>query len=58
MVYDAVDVAYDAVNFRSGNYLNQCWLLICEALWHSAENKISVTAQDINLYGEFENHIS
>ena len=35
------------------HYLNQCWLIICEVMWHSHESKFS--AQATNLWKEFEN---
>ena len=28
-----------------GHYLNQCWLLINDVLWHSPEGKVTVSAQ-------------
>ena len=31
------------------HYLNQCWLIICEALWHSLERNFIWKAQDIHL---------
>ena len=38
------------------HYLNQCWLNICVALWHSAENDFTRNAQDIYPWYQFENY--
>ena len=38
----------------SGHYLNQCWLIIGEVLWHSLEDNLS--NQDISPWYEFENY--
>ena len=37
------------------HYLNQCWLNIYVALWHSAENVFTRNAQDIYPWYQFEN---
>ena len=36
-------------------YLNQCWLHICEILWHSHVSNFTVSAQATILYDDFEN---
>ena len=36
------------------HYLNQCWLLISEVLWHSHESNFTVSTQTTLLYYEFE----
>ena len=38
------------------HYLNQCWLLISQILWHSPESNFTLTAHATILYNEFENH--
>ena len=38
------------------HYLNQCWYLFCEVLWHSHESSFNVSAQTTILWNEFENH--
>ena len=38
------------------HYLNQCWLLICEVLWHSSGSNYTASTQAITLYTEFQNH--
>ena len=38
------------------HYLNQCWPLINEILWHSSESNCTASAQVINLYHKFKNH--
>ena len=38
------------------HYLNQCWLNISVALWHSAENDFTRNAQDIYPWYQFENY--
>ena len=38
------------------HYLNQCWLLISEVLWHSSESNFTASAQATVLYNEFENY--
>ena len=38
------------------HYLNQCWLLICEVLWHSCESNFTVSTQTTFLYDEFEKY--
>ena len=38
------------------HYLNQCWLIINEILWHSPEDDFSITSQDIYPWYECENH--
>ena len=37
-------------------YLNQCWLLICEVLWHSPESDFILSASIATLYDDFENY--
>ena len=37
------------------HYLNQCWLLIGEDLWHSPKSNYTVSAQVTILYKAFEN---
>ena len=39
-----------------GHYLNQCWLIISEVLWHLPEGNSTTYTHDINLQDEFENH--
>ena len=36
-------------------YLNQCWFLISEILWHSPGSNFTLNAQAVILYNEFEN---
>ena len=38
------------------HYLNQCWLNIRVALWHSVENDFTRNAQDIYPWYQFENY--
>ena len=38
------------------HYLNQCWIVIKGALWHSPKRNFRVIAKEINLEIEFENH--
>ena len=38
------------------HYLNRCWLLISEVLWHSSESDFTVSATAIILYNEFKNY--
>ena len=38
------------------HYLNQCWLIISEALWHSPQGNFTGNAQDIYPWYEFENY--
>ena len=38
------------------HYLNQCWLLISEVLWHSPESNFTASAQTTLLYSEFEDY--
>ena len=38
------------------HYLNQCWLLISEVLWHLPESNSTVRAPATTLYDEFENY--
>ena len=38
------------------HYLNQCWLIIGEVLWHSPEGNFTWNVQDIYLWREFENY--
>ena len=37
------------------HYLNQCWLIISEVLWHSPEGNFTWNAQDMYPWREFEN---
>ena len=37
--------------------LNQCWLLISEVVWPSAESNFAASAQATIQYNEFENYI-
>ena len=37
------------------HYLNPCWLLISEVLWHSPDNNFKVSTQATNVHNEFEN---
>ena len=39
------------------HYLNQCWLLISEVLWHSSESNSTARAQAIILHNELESYI-
>ena len=39
------------------HYLNQCWLLISEVLWHSSENKSTARAQAIILHNELKSYV-
>ena len=36
------------------HYLNQCWLLISEVLWHSPDSNFTENTSDIYLWNEFE----
>ena len=36
------------------HYLNQCWLMISEVLWHSAESNFTENTSDIYRWNEFE----
>ena len=53
------------VNTGSGNilvtapshYLNQCWLLMSEVLWHSSESNSTARAQAIILHNELKKYI-
>ena len=36
--------------------MNQCWLPICAIMWHSHENKFTMSAQATILNNEFENY--
>ena len=38
------------------HYLNQCWLLISEVLWHSPERNFTASTQATILYNEFVNY--
>ena len=38
-------------------YLDQCWLLISEFLWHSPQSNFTVSVEDAILYNEFENYV-
>ena len=39
------------------HYLNQCWILISEVLWHSpSSNFLTASAQATVLHNEFENY--
>ena len=38
------------------HYLNQCWLITSEVLWHSPESNYTVSAQAPILYNKFENY--
>ena len=38
-----------------GHYLNKCWIIIREVLWHSTERIFTVKAQDIYLWYGSEN---
>ena len=40
------------------HYLNQCWLITCETLWHSPEGNFTGNAQGIFPWYEFENYFS
>ena len=51
------------INVGSGNgllpmapshYLNQCWLVISDALWHSSEGNFTGNAQDIHVWYKFD----
>ena len=37
-------------------YLNQCWLLTSDLLWHSNESIITMNGQGAITYNEFQNH--
>ena len=39
------------------HYMNQCWYLINEVLWHSLESSFTATATATFLFNKFENHI-
>ena len=39
------------------HYLNQCWLNISVALWHSAENIFTINVEDIYPWCQFENYL-
>ena len=36
------------------DYLNQCWLMISEALWHSPDSNFTENTSDIYCWNEFE----
>ena len=36
------------------HYLNQCWLMISEVLWHSPDSNFTENTWDIYLWNEFE----
>ena len=36
------------------HYLNQCWLMISEVLWHSPDSNFTENAKDIYRWNEFE----
>ena len=38
------------------HYLNQCWPIISEVLWHSHEHYFTGNTQNISPWYEFENH--
>ena len=38
------------------NYLNQCWLLFSDVLWHLPDSNATGISQGTILYNEFENH--
>ena len=38
------------------HYLNQCWLIISEVLWHSFQGNFTGNAQDTNPWCELENY--
>ena len=38
------------------HYLNQCWLIVGEVLWHSPEGNFTWNAQDIYPWREFEKY--
>ena len=38
------------------HYLNQCWLLISEILWHSPKSNFTASTQTTSLYNEFEKY--
>ena len=40
------------------HYLNQCWLIVSKALWHSSEGNFSRDNSAINHLNLFENHSS
>ena len=40
----------------SNHYLNQCWLIFSEVLWHSLEGNLTVIAQNIYPWYAFENY--
>ena len=40
------------------HYLNQCWLIISEVLWHSPESNFTGNALDICPWYVFENYLS
>ena len=54
--FDDVIMPMDSLMAPS-HYLNQCWLLISQSLWHSPEWNIPASGQAIVLYNEFENYI-
>ena len=39
------------------HYLDQCWLLISEVLWHSSESNSTARAQAIILHNDLESYI-
>ena len=38
------------------HYLNQCWQIICEILWHSSDGSFTRNSQDIYPWYEIYNH--
>ena len=50
----------DSINkppMAPSHFLNRCWLLICEVLWHSSESSFKGSAEATILYNDFENYI-
>ena len=39
------------------HYLNQCWLLIIDVLWHSSESKFTARAQATILHNELQSYV-
>ena len=42
----------------SSHYLNHCWLIVSEVLWHSTDGYFREYAQDIHPWNEFRNNFT
>ena len=48
MFYGGIDLG------QCSDYLNQCWIFICDVLWHLSESDFTAHAHAIVLYNAFE----